>query len=83
LVERTHLCLEAGCDLALVCQPGDVKILLGALENPLGDAGESISRLYGWPTVSREELASADDEGIKEWSRWKQSLEELGKQSWS
>jgi beta-N-acetylhexosaminidase len=83
LVERTHLCLEAGCDLALVCQPGDVKILLGALESPLSDTGESISRLYGWPTVSREELANVDDEGIKEWSRWKLSLEELGKQSWS
>jgi hypothetical protein len=58
-------------------------MLLRALEKPLSDAGQSISRLYGWPTVSREELASADDEGIKEWSRWKQSLEELGKQSWS
>ena len=82
LVERTRLCLDAGCDLALVCQPGDVDELLGGLGEPLGDAGAAISRLYGRPTVNREELVEVDREGIKEWRRWRQSLEELGAQSW-
>jgi beta-N-acetylhexosaminidase len=83
LVERTQLCLQAGCDLALVCLPADVKTLLGGLENSLSDAGGAISRLYGQPTVNREELVRVDQEGIKEWRRWRQSLEELGEQRWS
>ena len=82
LLERTHLCLAAGCDLALVCMPDDVDVLLDQLDGPLGDASMAISRLYGRPTVNREELVSVDREGIKEWRRWKQSLEELGEQSW-
>jgi beta-N-acetylhexosaminidase len=81
LVERTRLCLAAGCDLALVCLPEDVKALLAELDG-LADAGEAISRLYGRPTVNREELVSVDREGIKEWRRWRQSLEELGEQRW-
>lgn len=82
LVERTQACLEAGCDLVLVCQPEDVDELLGALDGGLNDAGASLSRLYGQPTVNREELVVVDNEGIKEWRRWRQSLEELGSQSW-
>lgn len=81
LVERTLLCLEAGCDLALVCQPEDVTELLSGLDD-LGDSHETVSRLYGRPTVNREELVVVDNEGIKEWRRWRQSLEELGQQSW-
>jgi beta-N-acetylhexosaminidase len=83
LIDRTHLCLQAGCDLALVCLPEDVKALLGGLDGPLGDAGEAISRLYGRPTVNREELAEVDREGIREWRHWQQSLEDLGDQRWS
>lgn len=82
LVERTRLCLAAGCDLALVCLPGDVARLLAELKGPVGDATAAVSALYGRPTVNREELVSVDREGIKEWKRWKQSLEELGEQSW-
>jgi beta-N-acetylhexosaminidase len=78
LVERTRLCLDAGCDLVLVCHPGDVGELLSGLDEPLMDAGAAISRLYGRPTVNREELIEVDREGIKEWRRWRQSLEELG-----
>ena len=83
LVERTKLCLAAGCDLALVCLPGDVKTLLAELEEPLQDASEAISRLYGRPTVNREELVTVDREGIREWGHWQQSLEQLGEQNWS
>jgi beta-N-acetylhexosaminidase len=82
LVERTRLCLDAGCDLVLVCQPGDVDELLRGLDEPLSDASPAISRLYGRPTVNREELLAVNKEGIKEWRRWQQSLEELGTQSW-
>jgi beta-N-acetylhexosaminidase len=83
LAERTRLCLQAGCDLVLVCQPGDVKALLGELDGPLEEAGEAVSGLYGRPTVNREELVSVDREGIREWRHWRQSLEELGEQRWS
>jgi beta-N-acetylhexosaminidase len=83
LVERTQLCLEAGCDLALVCLPADVETLLGGMDKLVSDAGDAISRLYGRPTVNREELVQVGREGIKEWRRWRQSLEELGEQRWS
>jgi len=83
LVERAHLCLHAGCDLALACLPEDVKALLGGLDQPLGDASEVISRLYGQPTVNREELIEVDREGIREWRHLQRSLEDLGEQIWS
>lgn len=82
LRDRTVLCLEAGCDLALVCQPEDVDALLAELDGSPGGDGPSVSRLYGHPTVSKEELASVDREGVKEWRRWSQSLESLGEQGW-
>jgi beta-N-acetylhexosaminidase len=80
LKERTLLCLQAGCDLVLVCQPHDVGILLPELDPPgheWGHSGEAISRLYGKPTVSRAELASLKREGIKELAHWKKSLQTL------
>jgi len=83
LAERTRLCLQAGCDLVLVCLPADVKALLDELDGPLSDATETISRLYGRPTVNREELVEVEREGIREWRHWRQSLEELGEQRWS
>ncbi|MFC1689129.1 beta-N-acetylhexosaminidase [Pseudomonadota bacterium] len=83
LGERTQLCLEAGCDLALVCQPEDVSELLGSLNELPDREGLPVSRLYGRPTVSKEELASVDREGVKEWRRWSLSLEALDGQGWS
>ena len=80
---RTRACLEAGCDLVLVCQPDDVRALLPALDAPLGDASDAISRLYGTPTVTRDELVQVSQERIREWQHWQQSLESLGRQSWS
>jgi beta-N-acetylhexosaminidase len=81
LRDRTRLCLEAGCDLVLVCHPEDVTALLAelggdALDRP-GTAA-AISRLYGKATVSRAELASLRAEGIKELAHWKKSLQALG-----
>jgi beta-N-acetylhexosaminidase len=78
LAARTAQCLRAGCDLALVCQPEDVSRLLKDLDEPLADAGDAISRLYGRPTVNREELVAVKQEGIKEWQDWQKSLEALG-----
>jgi len=80
LLDRTRLCLQAGCDLVLVCQPADVDELLGGWAEPVIDAGAAISRLYGQPTVKPGELIAAEKAGIKEWRRWQQSLEELGPQ---
>jgi len=80
---RTRACLEAGCDLVLVCQPEDVAELLDQLDGSMGDALDSVSRLYGKPTVNREELAEVGREGIREWGHWQQSLETLGGQTWT
>ncbi|MBT8046986.1 MAG: beta-N-acetylhexosaminidase [Xanthomonadales bacterium] len=78
LLERTLLSLKAGCDLVLVCQPKDVANLLPKLDGSLDDASGSISRLYGRPTVNREELVVVDRERIREWSHWRKTLEEIG-----
>jgi beta-N-acetylhexosaminidase len=83
LKERALLCMQAGCDLVLVCQPEDVNELLCALEDSSPGEGLPVSRLYGRPTVSKEELASVDFEGVKEWRRWRHSLEALEEQNWS
>ena len=48
----------------------------------LCDATDVIGRLYGRPTVDREELVAVARERIGEWRRWRESLEELGKQTW-
>lgn len=83
LMARTRLCLEAGCDLILVCLPPDVQELLDEIDSPITDATAAISRLYGKPTVNRDELVVVDRERIREWGHWQRSLEELGGQSWT
>jgi len=80
---RTRLCLDAGCDLVLVCQAADAAALLDALDGGLGDATAAVTRLYGRPTVDREGLAEVAREGIREWGQWQRSLEALGEQSWA
>lgn len=81
---RTELCLAAGCDLALVCGPGDARQLLDSLDgSPAGGATDAIARLYGRPSVDRDELAQVAAEGIREWGHWQTSLEQLGGQSWA
>jgi beta-N-acetylhexosaminidase len=83
LQTRTRRCLEAGCDLVLVCRPEDVTALLSELKGSLGDASQAIASLLGRPTVNRDELAAVRREGIREWQFWQQSLERLGEQTWS
>ena len=83
LVARTRQCLDAGCDLVLVCQPDDVDELLTETDGPIGDASRSIRKLYGNATVDRDELAEVNEAGIREWRQWQNSLEKLGEQSWS
>jgi len=80
LPTRTQLCLDAGCDLVLVCEPADVARLLGQLGRSPADATEAVARLYGRPTVDGEELVQVVNEGIREWSHWQRSLEALGGQ---
>ncbi len=83
LEARTRKCLEAGCDLVLVCRPQDVAELLAGIEGPIRDANGPISKLYGKPTLDREELAVVKQAGIGELHQWQNSLEELGGQTWS
>ncbi len=80
---RTRKSLEAGCDLVLVCRPQDVDELLAGIEGPIGDANGPISKLYGQPTLKREELAVIKEVGIRELRQWQNSLEELGGQTWN
>jgi len=83
LSRRTRLCLEAGCELVLICQPDDVQELLGQLDASPADTSAAVARLYGQPTVDREELLEVAREGIREWGHWQRSLEQLGEQGWA
>ena len=80
---RTRACLDAGCDLVLVCRPEDVTRLLNHSNDSMTDASDAVSRLYSTPTVSREELEIVRQEGIREWAHWQRSLENLGEQTWT
>jgi beta-N-acetylhexosaminidase len=80
---RTRKCLEAGCDLVLVCRPEDVEELLAGIDAPISNANGSISKLYGRPTLNRDELMVVEQAGGRELRRWRNSLEELGGQQWS
>jgi beta-N-acetylhexosaminidase len=80
---RTRKCLEAGCDLVLVCRPEDVDELLAGIVGSISDANVPISNLYGRPTLDRDELAVVKEAGIREFRQWQKSLEELGGQTWS
>lgn len=82
LEDRSRKCLEAGCDLALVCLPEDVENLLGTLDEALADASGPVTSLYGRPTVDRNELIAVRKEGIREWDHWRRSLETLESETW-
>ena len=82
LKERTLKCLDAGCDLVLVCQPEDVAQLQQQIDGPVCDASGLISVLYGKPTLARGELLEVKEAGIRELKHWGSSLEKLGEQKW-
>lgn len=77
LCDRTRRCLEAGCDLVLVCRPEDVEELLRQFDNPIPDAGQAITSLYGTARLSHEEMATAKAQGAGEWRHWQESLSRL------
>jgi beta-N-acetylhexosaminidase len=79
IAERYWRCLEAGCDLALVCRPEDVEELLAQIAEPSPDATRAIASLYGECRLSHAEMAAMDSPGGGEWRQWQESLRELGK----
>ena len=81
--ERAEGCLDAGCDLVLVCHPEDIDQLFASGPVNFPDASKPISRLYGKATVGREQIAEVKREGIREWEHWRLSLERMSQQDWS
>ena len=83
IVTGGSLGLVLGCDLVLVCHPNEVEELLSGGSAPVRDAASALARLYGRPTVGREQLQAVVAEGIREWGHWQRSLEALNEQSWT
>ena len=79
LPARTRACLQAGCDLVLVCEPKDVEELLPRMAGPVPDATKAIGALYGTARLSHAELMAAESQGVGEWRYWQDSLSNLGK----
>ena len=77
LQTRLQRCLDAGCELVLVCRPEDVEELLPSLDRPMADMSARIATLYGHAALNREELAQAAQQGASEWQHWCSSLESL------
>ncbi|MGD8347306.1 MAG: beta-N-acetylhexosaminidase [Lysobacterales bacterium] len=80
--ERVENCLEAGCDIVLVCQPEDTEALMtDPPQRPRGE-GSPVESLYGRAVIDKQQLDEVKSEGIREWAHWRSSLERLGA-SWS
>jgi len=78
-LQRLQACLNAGCDLALVCAPESVAKLLSSLDDSglqLPDCSNLIERLYGRPSFSLEEQLL-----VPEFRSWRESLNALAEQS--
>ena len=80
--ERAERCMAAGCDLVLVCHPEDVASLFSGGLDAFGTESDAAARLYGVPTLDRDEIAVVRSENIREWEHWRLSLERLG-ETWS
>lgn len=81
LPERLQTALDAGCDLALVCQPASADALLAALgDDAVADrwpgADTALERLAGRACLSRSEL-----DAVSEWRQWSASLDALNSSS--
>lgn len=81
LSQRLRHCLEAGCELALVCRPEDVEELLPAPDQSWGDMSARIATLYGKPTLSVQQFADTASNGPGEWQQWRQNLENLNEKN--
>jgi len=79
LPERAALCLDAGCDLVLVCKPEDVEELLPSWRPHTSDATRALAALYGRALLSATELETAAAQGADEWRHWQGSLAALSK----
>jgi beta-N-acetylhexosaminidase len=77
LRQRTQLCLDAGCDLVLVCRPEDVTKLLGQTDLSLADVTSVINSLYGESRLSHTEMIEASNQGVGEWRQWQNSLAQM------
>lgn len=69
LAARLGLALEAGCDLALVCNPESAAALLDSMDGSPRDATGLIARLYGKPQFTLEEQLT-----VPEFTAWRDSL---------
>jgi beta-N-acetylhexosaminidase len=78
IADRYWRCVEAGCDLALVCRPEDAEELLAQIAESSPDATRAIASLYGECRLSHAEMATMDSPGGGEWRQWQESLRELG-----
>lgn len=73
LADRLARCLDAGCDLALVCQPGSPERLLAdSAGHRWPDAGPAIAALRGKAQFTLEEQST-----VPEFQAWRESLGKL------
>lgn len=69
---RLHAALEAGCELALVCEPASARNLLAELDGSPADRTGRIRPLYGHPRFTLEEQLQ-----VPEFRAWRDSLASL------
>ena len=72
LRERFYSSLAAGCDAALVCEPGDVRKLLANNDLEFSSPAIALAKLKGASAVAREQL-----DQVGEWCQWKKSIQQL------
>ena len=73
-LQRLIQALDAGCDIALQCQPDDVDELFAALpdQGEWPDAGSAINRLRGHSPMSADDMNR-----VAEWRHWQASMQSI------